>query len=101
MARCPFATWRPLPENEYQGKIDPDQLIWHSAVDGPGETDLWPFFARDDVVVESTFFIQLDGDIIQYTDTTVRADANRWANSRAISVETEDDGDPNNTRWSS
>ena len=92
MARCPFARWRPLPENATQGRIDPTQFILHTAVDAPGETDLYGYFARGDVGVESHFFIQLDGDVIQYMDTTVRADANSTANGRAISVETEDDG---------
>jgi hypothetical protein len=100
MARCDFAKWRPLPENSTQGRIDPTQAILHTAVDAPGETDLYGFFARGDITVESHFFIQFDGDIIQYMDTGVRADANRDANGRAISIETEDDGAPEQRPWS-
>ena len=93
MARCPFATWRPLSENATQGHIDPTQVILHTAVDAlPSNSSLWGFFERRDVVVESTFYIKLGGEIEQYLDTTVRADANYTANERAISIETEDDG---------
>lgn len=99
MAWYPNAVHRPLPENATQSRIDPTQFILHTAVDAPGETDLYGFFARGDVGVESHFFIQLDGDVIQYMDTTVQADANRYANPRAVSAETEDDGNPDQRAW--
>ena len=100
MARCPFARWRPLPENGSQPRIKPTQAILHSAVDSPRPlTSLYGFFSRTDVTVESHFHILNDGTIEQYMDTTVRADANRDANARAVSIETEDDGDPDNTPW--
>lgn len=63
-----LALVRLLPENATQGKIDPTQIILHTAVDAPGETDLHNYFGRPDVGVESHFFVQLDGDIIQYID---------------------------------
>lgn len=88
-----------LPENASQSRITPTTVILHSAVDAPGETSLYPYFARSDVGLESHFFIQLDGDIEQYMDTNVRADANRYANGYAISIETEDDGNPNQRPW--
>lgn len=104
MSRFPGARWRPLPENAYQSAIDPSLVILHSAVDAHGPTSLFGFFSRSDVRVESHFFIRLDGRIEQYLDTNVRADCNRRANKRpdgtgAISIETEDDGDPNNRPW--
>lgn len=99
MARYPGALWRPIPENYSQPRIRPTQVILHSAVDGPGRTSLFGFFRRSDVTVESHFHVMRDGTVEQYMDTEVRADANRWANVRAISIETEDDGDPNNTPW--
>lgn len=99
MARCPFAVWRPLIENQTQGDITPTQVILHSAVDAPGPTSLFGYFNRADITVESHFYVRNDGTIEQYLDTTVRADANRYANPRAISIETEDDGDPNQRPW--
>lgn len=96
---CPFARHELLPENKVQSKITPDQLIFHSAVDAKGETDLYGFFNGKGVNVESNFFVQMDGDIIQYMDTERRADANYYANRRAISIETEDDGKPDITPW--
>lgn len=92
MARVPFAKWGPIAENATQPRIVPTQVILHTAVDAPGETDLHGYFNRDDVKVESHFFVQLDGDLCQYLDTTRRADAQYSANGRAISIETEDDG---------
>lgn len=99
MARCPFALWRPLPENATQADIDPDQAILHTAVDGPGRTSLFGYFGQEKITLESTFYVFMDGSIEQYMDTTVRADANRDANVRAISIETEDDGRPDITPW--
>lgn len=100
MARYPGARWRPLPENRTEPRITPTQVIVHSAVDHPGPTSLYGFFAREDVYVESHFFVKFDGTVEQYIDTERQADANRRANWRAISIETEDDGDPDNTPWS-
>lgn len=99
MARCPFATWRPLPENATAKRIKPTQYVLHSAVDSKGRTDLWRYFARDDVKVESHFWIYNDGTVEQFLDTEVMADCNRGANVRAVSVETEDDGRPDTTLW--
>jgi hypothetical protein len=100
----PGATWRPLPENETQSKIRPTQIILHTAVDAPGPTRLERYFARVDVTVESHFWVPLHRDIVQMMDTEVRADANYRANRRAdgtgaISIETEDEGDPIGVPW--
>lgn len=101
MARCSFAVQKILPENGSQSRIDPDQAILHSAVDSVAATSLYPYFKRVDVSVESHFFVRLNGEIEQYMDTNVRADANLDANARAISIETEDDGNPNERPWTS
>lgn len=69
-------------------------------MDAPGPTSLYGYFGRADVSVESHFFVRLDGTIEQYIDTNVRADANRYANVRAVSIETEDEGNPNQRPWS-
>lgn len=92
MSRCPFAKWRPLPENATQGRITPTQIIAHTAVDAPGPTSLWRFFNGPRIGAESHFWVASDGSIEQFMDTEVRANCNRYADSRAISIETEDDG---------
>ena len=107
MALYPSATLRLLPENRYQPHITPVLAIWHSAVDAPGPTSLYGYFKREDITLESHFFIKNDGEVEQYMDTLVRGDANYRANGfwkagkycGAISVETEDDGDPNRRIW--
>lgn len=97
MAIYPGASWRPLPENETEPAIAATQLIFHSAV-SRGES-LYAFFSRADVVVESHFYVQGDGDAEQYIDTARQADANYRANVRAISVETWDNADPDRIPW--
>jgi len=91
--------WDPLPENETQGRITPTQIILHTAVDHPGPTNLPDYFRRRNVYVESHFWVANSGLITQMMDTNVRADANYHANARAISIETEDDGDPEGNPW--
>lgn len=92
MVLVPFAKIELLPESGSQGKINPTQIVLHTAVDGPGSTDLHNYFNSPGIGTESHFFIQNDGDIFQYMNTTTRADAQFDANVRAISIETEDDG---------
>lgn len=99
MARFNLATWRPLPENETQRALNPTQFIVHTAVDHPGPTNLWGFFSRTDVTVESHWWLKMDGTLEQFIDTDVQAHANLNGNSRALSVETEDEGDPANIPW--
>jgi len=97
MAR--FGNWKPLPENETQRALNPVQFIVHTAVDSEGDTDLFNFFGRSDVTVESHWWLRNDGRLDQYIDTRVEAHANLHGNSRALSIETEDDGDPAHTPW--
>lgn len=100
MARYPGAAWRPLPEAAKQPAMTATQIILHTAVDAPGPTSLYGYFARGDVVYESHFYVTNDGMVEQYVDTSHTADANRTANRRAVSIETEDDGKPEQTPWS-
>jgi len=102
MSIYPKAKVRLLPESEYQAKIIPDQFIFHTAVDGRGPSDLRNFFEQSGL--ESHFWIPWSGEVHQFIDTEVRADANYKANRRpnghgAISVETEDDGNPEANPW--
>ena len=90
MARYPLAAWLPLGRSSRA--ITPTQVILHTAVDGPGRTSLRGWFSRSDLAAH--FMVQNDGRVEQYVDTARLAAANRTANSRAISIETEDDGDP-------
>jgi hypothetical protein len=48
---------------------------------------------------ESTFAVRLDGFVEQWMDTERLADANFHANPFAVSVETEDNGDPDTQKW--
>ncbi len=98
-----------LPEARWQSKITPTQIILHTAVDGPGPTNLQDYFERRDIRTESHYWIPFEGPIVRMMPTTPgearRADANRYANKRpdgtgAISIETEDDGTPEVTPWS-
>lgn len=93
MARYPEATWRPLPENSTAKVIKPRLLILHTAVDSKAASSLYPYFERG-TDLESTFWLPWDGRFEQYMDTERQADANYKANPIAMSVETEDDGDP-------
>jgi len=96
MARYPAASWLPLPENETAPVIKPTQAIVHSAV---GSGSLYNYFGRSNVVVESHFWVALDGKVEQYMDTTRQADANYKANPRAISIESADNGSPDTYEW--
>jgi hypothetical protein len=93
----PDVVWDPLPENRTEPYINPSQIIIHTAVDG--NLNIPDYFRRRDVYVESHFWITRDGRITQMMDTHRQADANYRANYSAISVETEDDGDPEGIPW--
>lgn len=84
------AEWRPLSENKRQPNHKKTLVIVHSAV---ARGSLFNFFEnRSDL--ESTFWASLGGDVEQYLDSLRRADANKSANGLAISIENEDNGDP-------
>lgn len=98
--RYQTAAWLPLPENQSQPEIVPRIGIVHSQ---GGTGSLYNFFGRSSNL-ESTFWIGVDGRVEQYGDLDRRMDANRWANTFAFSIETENhaayaargdwDGDP-------
>lgn len=91
------AVWRPLPENNTQGPLHATQCIFHTAV--TKADSIWGYFASQAVVVESHLFVSKAGVIEQYMSLDVRADAQAAGNSRAISVETWDDEDPDHVPW--
>jgi hypothetical protein len=93
-----------LPEWRSQGRITPTTIIDHSIVGSA--IGAWLLF-RDSSGLESHFIVRgrrsgaQDGHIWQLMDTGRRADANRNANAYAISIETEDDGNPDTQPWTS
>lgn len=92
--RYPYAEWMPIPENEYQSKITPTQLIYHT-MSGPELTSieaLFHYIARSDVNGECTFILDMLGRMAQLLEADTRADNNFMANQRAISIETQDVG---------
>lgn len=91
MARCDFAIWKPLPENETEPRITPRVIILHTAVSKAAS--LWPYFNNPAVKVETHFFILMNGVIEQYMDTLVQADGNLDASDFSISVENQDNAE--------
>jgi N-acetylmuramoyl-L-alanine amidase len=98
---------RLLPEWNSQARIVPVLIIDHSQV---GSSLGTYFYFRDQTGIESHFSILgrrsggRDGHIWQFMNTDRVAEANRQANrfpngTGAISIETEDDGDPDNQPW--
>jgi len=93
MARCPFAAWRPLPENATSSHITPRIAVFHTMVGTLRGTEN---YFRTGTGIESHFGVgcpkcdggALDGVVWQWMDTNRRADANLDANGFAISVET-------------
>jgi len=92
-----------LPEWNRQPRITPTTIIDHSIVGSA--LGAWYYF-RDQTGVESHFIVRgarsgsADGHIWQLMDTGRQADANLNANAFAISIETEDNGDPDDFPWS-
>lgn len=92
MARYPGAHWNPA--GTPGGTISPRVVILHTmAVNA---------FARPKAAngLEWHFGVHWSGKVEQHVDTSKRADANNKANAFAISIETEDDGDPATQPWS-
>jgi hypothetical protein len=91
-----------LPEWDSQPRITPTTIIDHSIVGTA--LGAWNYF-RYHTGIESHFIIAgrwgsvSDGHIYQLMDTGRQADANLNANSFGISIETEDDGTPDDTPW--
>lgn len=89
MSRYASARW--APAGTPGGLIKPRVLILH--------TEATRGKARPHSGLEWHFWIANNGFIDQLVDTNRRADANYRANPFAISVETEDDGTPDNDPW--
>jgi N-acetylmuramoyl-L-alanine amidase len=96
-----------LPEWNSQARITPVLIIDHSQV---GSSLGTYFYFRDQTGIESHFSVRgrrsgsQDGHIWQFMNTDRVAEANRQANrfpngTGAISIETEDDGDPDRQPW--
>jgi len=85
-----------LPEWNSQPAITPTTIIDHSIV-GSAE-GAWRHF-HDNTGIESHFIVGKSGLIWQLMDTGRQADANLNANRFAVSIETEDDGDPDTQPW--
>lgn len=90
----PFAVQRMLPER--QPHIGVRGVILHSIV-GSAEAAYGKFLNSSSL--ESTFILKKDGTLFQIMDADERADANGAGNIYYASVETEDNGDPNNDPW--
>lgn len=88
--------WRPLPENRTQPASDIRITLLHSIV-GSAE-GAYGFFLNS-TKLESHFIIKKNGHIIQCINTDRSADANYKVNRIAISIETEDNGNPNTDPW--
>lgn len=97
MAICPFATQRLLPENRTQPISGGQRIFIAHSIVGSAE-GAYGYFLRS-TNLESHFILRKNGEIIQLIDTARTADANYQANTFAISVETEDNGDPDNDLW--
>lgn len=86
MSLYPRARLRLLPENNTQPRIKPRAAILHSA---GGGSELYGWWMNPQSKgLESHFWIGWEGEVVQYIDTEVRADANGEANSFAVSIET-------------
>jgi LysM repeat protein len=87
MALYPKAQKLLLPESRTQRKITPTQFVAHSIIAPWTVRQLYDYW-RNSTNLESHFGIGYDGSVAQYVDTSVRADANAYANNWALSVET-------------
>lgn len=88
MSWYPRATRFEIPESRSQRAIVPRLFIVHS-IAAPWTSRRTGEFWRDSTNLESHFGIGFnEGDVSQYVDTEVRADANASANNFAVSVET-------------
>jgi hypothetical protein len=102
VARDPGSTWRVLPEAPSQGSGNvKTQFIVHSTGTMASAAANFNYFARNDVVVESTFIVGLSpaDPTLQILDSSAVADANGSANRRAIAVEVVGDGVGPFTDW--
>jgi hypothetical protein len=103
--RDPALRWRPLSEDATQPFIRPYQWIVHTAVDGPGPTNLGDYFENHTALESHTWLRWTFHEQFIGFDRSADANylANRWFAGGewrgAISTETEDDGTPVERPW--
>lgn len=90
------ARLRLLPETRTEPPITPRVLLLHSIVGSAAGA--YGYFLTG-TTLESHLIVTLAGEVWQTMDTDRQADANYHANGFAVSVETEDAGDPDNQPW--
>ncbi|MEW1959759.1 peptidoglycan recognition family protein [Kineococcus sp. NPDC059986] len=93
MAWYPGAVVKPI--TKHKTPLTASQVILHTAVSGA--KSLFGFFSGDPLC--SHFYVAEDGTVEQYIDTKFQAPANRFANVRAISIETWDGLRPDINAW--
>jgi hypothetical protein len=99
LSKAPYGgRHRILPDSANSPRTKPRLLIYHSIV-GSAE-GAYNYFLKG-TNLESTFIVTKGGVIWQTMDTERESDANYRANPFAISVETEDSGDPDTDPWTS
>jgi len=101
VTRYPRAEWRPLPEHDKQPHIVPTQAIVHSIVGSAKSA--WNYF-NTGTNLESHLILPKQGVPWQCMDLDRQGDANYHANRRpdgtgAHSMETEDNGHPDDDPW--
>lgn len=99
-----FGIWKPLPEADEQSLIVPTIMVAHSIV---GSARSAYNYFRDGTTIESHWITTKGGEAWQCMEADRRADANykvnrfwdgkRWCG--ALSMETEDNGDPDRDPW--
>jgi hypothetical protein len=101
MSRMPGAEWSPLgPQTE--PRITPTVVCLHSMAGSFSGTDAWfrKFNGAGYQGTESHFGVAFDGRVRQWQDTGRQADANGPdGGGYVLSIETEDDGTPDDTPW--
>lgn len=92
---CPFARQRLLhPESEQRAVIAPIATAAHTAVTSANGQQLGDYFDREDVVVDSHFYVDFNGDLWQYLPVNRKANAEFTGNDHVVSYETWDGEDP-------
>jgi hypothetical protein len=91
MPLCPFAVARIIPPGSSDPRITPRVAILH--VDAGNADSLYDYFDGPSGGIESHFYVQRDGGLEQYRDTSRQADANLDANDFAVSIETQGYGE--------
>lgn len=87
---APFALDRNIPPGRNDPAIKPRVAILH--VDAGDAFSLYDYFRYRSGGIESHFHIRKDGVIEQYRSIYYQADANRFANDFAVSIETQGRG---------